>query len=151
MGAILVVRGVKERPWSTWFTADQRFGHAWLLELSAARDAAFPTVAEMNAWLVHNWNAIIQPDDTAWVLGDFDMHGKDATLELVSRFVGTTVRRRVDRGCVWQADVPAAELPCLSPGSLRLCHLMTKPSSTRRVADVSPLRGFISRTGRMRK
>lgn len=75
---------------STWFTADQYFGHVRLLELPAARDAAFPTVAEMNARLVRNWNSVVQPDDTVWVLGDFDMHGKDATLELVSQLVGTT-------------------------------------------------------------
>jgi calcineurin-like phosphoesterase family protein len=48
---------------STWFTADQHFGQARLLELSAARDAAFPTVAEMNARLVHNWNGVrLAPD-----------------------------------------------------------------------------------------
>jgi len=94
---------------STWFAADQHFGHARLLELSAVRDAAFPTVAEMNARLVHNWNAVVQPDDTVWVLGDFGMHGEDATIELVSQLVGTTVRRRVHRGRAWQADVPVAD------------------------------------------
>ena len=60
---------------TTWFTADQHFGHARLLELSAARGAAFSTVAEMNARLVHSWNSVVQPDDTVWVLGDSDMHG----------------------------------------------------------------------------
>ena len=76
---------------TTWFTADQHFGHARLLELSAARGAAFSTVAEMNARLVHSWNSVVQPDDTVWVLGDFDMHGKDASLALVEQLVGTKI------------------------------------------------------------
>ncbi|MFT4085016.1 MAG: metallophosphoesterase family protein [Nocardioides sp.] len=76
---------------TTWFTADQHFGHARLLELSAARGAAFPTVAEMDARLVHNWNSVVQPDDTVWVLGDFDMHGKDASLTLVEQLNGTKI------------------------------------------------------------
>jgi calcineurin-like phosphoesterase family protein len=76
---------------SAWFTADQHFGHARLLELSAARCAAFPTVAEMNARLVHNWNSVVQPEDTVWVLGDFDMHGKDASLTLVEQLVGAKI------------------------------------------------------------
>lgn len=76
---------------TVWFTADQHFGHARLLELSAARGAAFPTVAEMNARLVHNWNSVVAPDDTVWVLGDVDMHGKDATLALIDQVVGTKI------------------------------------------------------------
>lgn len=74
-----------------WFTSDQHFGHARLLELSHARGAAFRSIGEMNARLVHNWNAVVHPDDTVWVLGDVDMHGKDATLALIEQLVGTKV------------------------------------------------------------
>lgn len=45
----------------------------------------------MNARLIHNWNAVVEPDDTVWVLGDVDMHGKDATLALISQLVGTKI------------------------------------------------------------
>jgi len=76
---------------TVWFTADQHFGHARLLELSAARGATFPTVAEMNARLIGNWNSVVRPDDTVWVLGDVDMHGKDATLALIDQLVGTKI------------------------------------------------------------
>lgn len=66
---------------TAWFTSDEHFGHARLLELSARRGAAFSTIAEMNARLTQNWNSVVQPSDTAWVLGDVDMHhGKEATL-----------------------------------------------------------------------
>ena len=76
---------------TVWFTADQHFGHTRLLELSPARGAAFSTVAEMNARLIQNWNSVVQPDDTVWVLGDVDMHGKDATLALIEQLVGIKI------------------------------------------------------------
>ena len=76
---------------AVWFTGDQHFGHARLLELSPARGSAFPTVSEMNARLVHNWNSVVQPGDTVWVLGDVDMHGKDDTLALIEQLVGTKI------------------------------------------------------------
>jgi len=76
---------------TTWFTSDQHFGHGRLLELSPARGAAFATISEMSARLVHNWNAVVQPEDTVWVLGDVDMHGKDLTLALIEQLVGTKI------------------------------------------------------------
>ena len=84
-----------------WFTSDQHFGHARLLELSPARGAAFPTVGEMNARLVHNWNSVVQPDDTVWVLGDVDMHGKDTTLALVEQLVGTKILIAGNHDACW--------------------------------------------------
>lgn len=76
---------------TVWFTADQHFGHGRLLELSAARGAAFSTVSEMNARLITNWNMVVAPEDTVYVLGDFDMHGKDATLAFVGPLAGTKI------------------------------------------------------------
>lgn len=76
---------------TVWFTADQHFGHARLLELSAARGAAFASVTEMNARLITSWNTVDAPDDTVYVLGDFDMHGKDATLAFVGPLAGTKI------------------------------------------------------------
>jgi calcineurin-like phosphoesterase family protein len=76
---------------TAWFTADQHFGRARLLELAAARGAAFSSATEMNARLVYNRHSVVQPDDTMWVLGYYDMHGKDASLEFVSQLVGTKI------------------------------------------------------------
>ena len=76
---------------TVWFTADQHFGHGRLLELSERRGAAFSTVSEMNARLITNWNTVVAPEDTVWVLGDFDMHGKDATLAFVGPLAGTKI------------------------------------------------------------
>ncbi len=86
---------------TAWFTSDQHFGHARLLELSAARGTAFATVEEMNAGLIANWNAVVQPDDTVWVLGDVDMHGKDASLALISQLVGTKILVSGNHDACW--------------------------------------------------
>jgi calcineurin-like phosphoesterase family protein len=51
-----------------YFTADTHFGHAAIIEHS---QRPFSTVAEMDAVLVANWNAVIQPRDTVYHLGDF--------------------------------------------------------------------------------
>lgn len=40
---------------------------------------------------MHNWNSVVQPDDTVWMLGDVDMHGKGATLAFVEQIVGTKI------------------------------------------------------------
>lgn len=74
-----------------WFTSDLHLGHSRLLELSPGRGGAFDDAGEMNRRLVENWNAVVRPDDTVWVLGDVDMHGKPAHLALVSQLAGTKV------------------------------------------------------------
>lgn len=74
-----------------WFTSDLHFGHARLIEISAARGAAFSSVEEMDEALVANWNDTVADDDTVWVLGDVDMHGKASSLAQVERLRGTKV------------------------------------------------------------
>lgn len=87
---------------TTWFTSDLHFGHARLLELSAGRGMAFASVEEMNETLVANWNSVVaSAEDVVWVLGDFDMHGKDASLALVSRLNGTKVLVSGNHDACW--------------------------------------------------
>jgi calcineurin-like phosphoesterase family protein len=53
---------------AVWFTADTHFGHAGALALYLR---PFASVAAMDAAMVSRWNAIVQPDDDVWHLGDF--------------------------------------------------------------------------------
>ncbi|MDR0482609.1 MAG: metallophosphoesterase family protein [Cellulomonadaceae bacterium] len=76
---------------ATFYTADTHFGHANLLNLSGARGAAFSSIEEMNETLIANWNNTVSVKDTVWVLGDFDMGGKDASLALLPRLNGTKI------------------------------------------------------------
>lgn len=122
---------------TTWFTSDLHFGHTRLLELSGMRAAAFATVAEMNEGLVANWNSVVSAEDTVWVLGDFDMHGKESSLALVPRLEGTKIlvsgnhdacwggvrdgwkqrRRYLDAGFEAVMDFAVTKLPSLHPQS----------------------------------
>lgn len=86
---------------TTWFTSDLHFGHARLLELSVMRGAAFATVSEMKEALVANWNSVVAPEDTVWVLGDFDMHGKEASLALVPCLKGTKILVSGNHDACW--------------------------------------------------
>lgn len=53
---------------TVWFTADTHFGHQSLIHFAKR---PFTSVIEMDAALVHGWNAVVAPGDTVWHLGDF--------------------------------------------------------------------------------
>jgi calcineurin-like phosphoesterase family protein len=53
---------------TTWFTADSHFGHHHGIEQNRR---PFPFVAEMNQAMIERWNAVVQPEDDVWHLGDF--------------------------------------------------------------------------------
>jgi len=53
---------------AVFFTSDTHFGHPAILRLS---DRPFETVADMDAALIAEWNAVVEPDDTVYHLGDF--------------------------------------------------------------------------------
>lgn len=57
-----------------FFTSDTHFGHEGIIRYCKR---PFGSVAEMDDMLVANWNAVVQPDDEVWHLGDF-AHGADA-------------------------------------------------------------------------
>jgi len=50
-----------------FFTADQHFGHANIIKHSAR---PFSSVEEMDAALLANWNGVVKPQDTVYILGD---------------------------------------------------------------------------------
>lgn len=86
---------------TVWFTSDLHLGHTRLLELSSARAAAFASIDEHDAGLVENWNETVAPEDTVWVLGDVDMHGKDASLGHISTLTGTKILVAGNHDACW--------------------------------------------------
>jgi len=56
-----------------WFTSDLHFGHARILEYCRR---PFATVEEMDNALITNWNLLVRPEDTVFVVGDFSLASK---------------------------------------------------------------------------
>jgi calcineurin-like phosphoesterase family protein len=52
---------------TVFFTADTHFGDHRTINIQRR---PFATVADMDAALVANWNAVVGPDDAVWHLGD---------------------------------------------------------------------------------
>ena len=57
-----------------YFVADTHFGHQKIIELSQRPHAS---IDEMNADLIERWNAVVQPADSVWHLGDFSWYGHE--------------------------------------------------------------------------
>jgi len=73
---------------TTFFTSDTHFGHARILELC---NRPFSDVTHMNEMLVHNWNALVRPDDTVYHLGDVALGPIDHSLSYIERLNGRKI------------------------------------------------------------
>jgi len=70
---------------SVWFTADLHFGHGNVIDYSGR---PFADAAEMDDALIERWNAVVDPADTVWVLGDVALGRIADTLPLVDLLNG---------------------------------------------------------------
>lgn len=50
-----------------FFTSDLHFGHEHIIQFN---HRPFRNVTEMNRQLISNYNAVVQPEDTVYLLGD---------------------------------------------------------------------------------
>jgi calcineurin-like phosphoesterase family protein len=57
-----------------YFTADLHLGHANIIRHCSR---PFASVSEMDAAILAAINAVVQPDDTLWILGDFAYRGRN--------------------------------------------------------------------------
>jgi len=76
----------------TWITSDLHFGHKNIMTFCPVTRARFKNdVAYMNNAMVEEWNAIVEVEDTVYILGDVAfMNGSDAA-KMINRLNGTKI------------------------------------------------------------
>ena len=69
-----------------WLTSDLHFGHdrefIW-------GPRGFKNVNEMNEAIIKNWNAVVAPEDEAYVLGDLMLGDNEAGIKMIKQLKGT--------------------------------------------------------------
>jgi calcineurin-like phosphoesterase family protein len=77
---------------TTWVTSDLHFGHKNIMSFCPQSRARFKNdLAYMNEAMVKEWNDLIAPEDTVYILGDVAfLSGSDAA-KMVSRLAGVKI------------------------------------------------------------
>ena len=97
------------------FTSDLHLGHRNIARYEPGRAVAAgippllgpaddATQARLDALLIDRWNAVVQPDDEVWVLGDLCLGQLDRTLSLVTELAGRIVLVPGNHDRVWAGD-----------------------------------------------
>ena len=69
-----------------YFTADMHLGHRGIITM---QDRPFSDVDEMNKALIRNYNAVVNRNDTVYILGDICHHMEvNAVNEIISKLNG---------------------------------------------------------------
>ena len=71
-----------------FYIADCHFGHTAVLRFD---HRPFDCVEEMEEIMVMNWNAVVRPGDTVYILGDFCWGKSDEWLRILRRLKGNKV------------------------------------------------------------
>ncbi len=69
-----------------YFTSDLHLGHRSIIEYCSR---PYSSVEEMDEGLIKNWNDLVKPEDTVYVLGDFCL--RSSSIELALRLNGTKI------------------------------------------------------------
>ena len=70
---------------TVWFTADPHFGHKNIIEYC---DRPFSSAGDMDFTLIENWNKVVRPLDTVYLLGDVTFGGPKVVRSYFSQLVG---------------------------------------------------------------
>ena len=110
-----------------FFIADTHFGGE---NIRRYENRPFETVQVMDEKMIENWNAVVSPEDTVYVLGDFSDYGDiDKDAEILQRLNGCKILIMGNHDChrtpqEWR-DTGFAEcysLPVLYEGFFLLSH-----------------------------
>lgn len=70
---------------NVWFTADMHLGHANIIRYS---HRPFTTVAQMDEYLIAEWNKVVGNDHIVYHVGDFTLGTRSAALQYLERLNG---------------------------------------------------------------
>lgn len=71
-----------------FYTADTHFGHRNIIKYC---DRPFTDVDHMNHTMANNWNAVVSPDDTVYILGDYALGVLDESLAMTGLLAGRKI------------------------------------------------------------
>lgn len=71
-----------------YFTSDPHYGHVNIIRYC---DRPFRDLDHMREELIARWNAVVQPNDTVYVLGDFALGGSDHKPLVFNRLMGKKI------------------------------------------------------------
>jgi calcineurin-like phosphoesterase family protein len=77
---------------TTWVTSDLHFGHANIMKFCPDARARFKNDLDyMNEMMVKEWNELIEPEDTVYILGDVAFLPAQKATEYMHRCNGTKI------------------------------------------------------------
>lgn len=69
-----------------YFTSDTHYNHKNICRFS---NRPFKSVQEMNEALIQNWNSVVKPEDTTYIIGDFNFGDAGESKRILSRLNGS--------------------------------------------------------------
>ena len=81
-----------------WFVSDTHFSHTNIIRYTGR---PFQSVNEMDERLIENWNALVEPQDTVFFLGDFGLGTTLVLTEELFQYNGRSVRLKYFCCQVW--------------------------------------------------
>lgn len=115
-----------------WFTGDTHFGHKNVIRYA---NRPFSSVDEMDTTMIERWNAVVQPGDQVYHLGDVSFYRAARTMEILSALKGQIhlIRGNHDKSLdpatlrkfAWVKDVHTLKVPDEgAPGGIQRIVLM---------------------------
>jgi calcineurin-like phosphoesterase family protein len=101
-----------------YFIADTHFGHKNIIKYE---NRPFPDVLTMDAKLIENWNAIVNDDDTVYILGDFTLkYNFDIVQNLCHSLKGHKILIRGNHDSLTKENYLAAGFSAVYPSEVVL-------------------------------
>ena len=119
-----------------WVTSDLHFGHdrefIW-------GPRGFKNVYEMNETIIKNWNAVVNPEDEVYVLGDLMLGDNEAGIKMIKQLKGkihvilgnhdTASRKTLYENCYNIIDIKYADVIKFKGYTFYLSHYPTITSN----------------------